>query len=255
MTLSRRRTILSAILLALAPGGAAMAAGGSPLGVWIDHSGEGAVEITECGAKLCGRVVWLKKAENASTCNTQVIGDAKAVSGGKWDNGWIYDPDTQNKYDVEITPMKGDRLKVYGYAGSKLFGETMTWTRAPADLKRCDRVEEAKVTPPAAPVEPAREASPAGGVAEAVKPVDALPAPVPAAPPAVAPADVAKAETAAVPAPAPAKEPPAVKPAKPAAVARKSGEEFEVEGVKVRLAKGKCGVTIKELGSFDFPCD
>ena len=28
-------------------------------------------------------------------------------------------------------------LKVVGYMGTKLLSETMTWKRAPADLKRC----------------------------------------------------------------------------------------------------------------------
>lgn len=31
----------------------------------------------------------------------------------------------------------GDSLKVVGYAGTKMLSETMVWTRAPADLKRC----------------------------------------------------------------------------------------------------------------------
>jgi hypothetical protein len=31
----------------------------------------------------------------------------------------------------------GSKLKVVGYAGTKLFSETMVWTRAPADLQRC----------------------------------------------------------------------------------------------------------------------
>jgi len=270
MTLSRHRTILSAIFLALAPGVCA-AAGGSPLGTWIDHSGEGAVEITDCGGRLCGHIVWLKKAENNSTCSLQVIGNAKAVSGGKWDGGWIYDPDSQNKYDVEITPMKGERLKVYGYAGTKLFGETMTWTRAPADLKRCDKTEEAKVapgTPGPAPV---------GAVVAADPPRDVAAAPAPASSPAATRDPVTPADPAAVApvpqiagiagdqpsnsqgavrsAPVQAQAAPAPKTTKPAPVAKKAGEVFEIEGLKVRMAKGRCGVTIKELGSFDFPCD
>lgn len=270
MTLSRHLTILSAILLGFAPGVCA-AAGGSPLGTWIDHSGEGAVEITDCGGKLCGRIVWLKKAENNSTCSLQVIGNAKAVSGGKWDGGWIYDPDSQSKYDVEITPIKGDRLKVYGYAGSKLFGETMTWTRAPLDLKRCDKVEEAKVAPPVvAPAPPAAVAAeapprevavaptPAGAPGAASEPVTpADPAVVAPAPEGAATAgeEQLKADGAARPAAVPGQAAPAPKVKKPAQVAAKKAEEFEIDGIKVRLAKGKCGVTIKELGSFDFPCD
>jgi len=270
MTLSRHRTILSAIFLALAPGVCA-AAGGSPLGTWIDHSGEGAVEITECGGRLCGHIVWLKKAENNSTCSLQVIGNAKAVSGGKWDGGWIYDPESQNKYDVEITPIKGERLKVYGYAGTKLFGETMTWTRAPADLKRCDKTEEAKAapaTPEAAPVgavaatEPTRDVATVPAPAEVtvatrdpVTPAD--PAAVASVPqtPAIAGDQSAKSYGAARPAPLQAQGAVETKTSKPAPVAKKAGEVFEIEGVKVRMAKGRCGVTIKELGSFDFPCD
>lgn len=74
-----------------------------------------------------------------SACGMRVIGNAKPVSGGKWDNGWIFDPDAGSRYAVEITPMGSGRLKVLGYAGSKMLSETMIWHRAPADMKRCDR--------------------------------------------------------------------------------------------------------------------
>src|SRR6185295_1246709 len=112
----------------------------SPLGVWIDHTGRGAVEITDCNGKLCGKLVWFKdKKHEKDGCNFQVIGDVKPMSGGKWDNGWIVDPDkdTNKKYDVEITPQGDQKLKVMGYAGMKFLSETMIWTRAPADLKKC----------------------------------------------------------------------------------------------------------------------
>ena len=125
----------AALVAALA--GLCVAAEEGPLGVWIDHTGRGAVEISNCGALLCGKVVWLKDAAHGQTCGKQVIGNVKPVGGGKWDNGWIYDVDEDRRYDVEITPM-GDRLKVMGYMGSKFLSETMTWRRAPADLKRCD---------------------------------------------------------------------------------------------------------------------
>jgi uncharacterized protein (DUF2147 family) len=112
-------------------------AGGEPTGVWIDHTGRGAVEISNCGGSLCGRIVWLKDAANGSTCGKQVIGNVKPVASGRWDNGWIFDPDENKRYDVEITTL-GDRLKVVGYMGSKMLSETMMWRRAPADLKRCN---------------------------------------------------------------------------------------------------------------------
>ena len=106
-------------------------------GVWIDHTGRGAVEISNCGSGLCGRIVWLKDAGNRSVCGTQVIGSVKPVGAGKWDKGWIYDPDANARYSVEITSVGGNRLKVMGYLGSKALSETMMWRRAPADLKRC----------------------------------------------------------------------------------------------------------------------
>ena len=45
----------------------------------------------------------------------QIIGNAKPVAGGKWDNGWIYDPEASSKYSVELTPVGGSKLKVMGY--------------------------------------------------------------------------------------------------------------------------------------------
>ena len=53
------------------------AAASGPTGVWIDHTGRGAVEIFECAGGLCGRIVWLKDAGNKSVCGTQIIGNAK----------------------------------------------------------------------------------------------------------------------------------------------------------------------------------
>lgn len=116
----------------------AASANGEPTGIWIDHTGRGAVEITNCGGSLCGRIIWVKDGSHSKTCGTQVIGNVKPVSAGKWDNGWIYDPDENARYSVEITPIGTDRLKVMGYMGSKMLSETMTWRRAPADLKRCN---------------------------------------------------------------------------------------------------------------------
>ncbi len=119
----------------------------SPLGVWIDDSGRGAVEIVQCGDKLCGKLVWLKDSKNAGACGTAILGDVPKT-GESWDGGWIYSPEKKAKYDVELTPDGSDKLTVLGYAGTKLFSREMTWTRAPADLKRCD-MQEAKASDPA----------------------------------------------------------------------------------------------------------
>ena len=115
----------------------ASAQGESPLGVWINDTGLGAVEITQCGKGVCGRVVWVKSPSKKKVCGLQVIGDAADVGGGVYDKGWIYDPKNGMKFDVELTP-QGSTLQVMGYMdGDKTLSKTMIWTAAPSDLQRC----------------------------------------------------------------------------------------------------------------------
>jgi uncharacterized protein (DUF2147 family) len=197
-------------LAALAVGLASTAAhAGSPVGVWIDHTGRGAVEIAECGGGLCGHVVWVKDAKNAKACRDQIIGNVKSVGPNTWDRGWIVDPDDNARYSVELKPVGEDRLRVTGYMGSKLFSETMTWKRAPADMKRCDAKDAAMpVSAPAAPaiVAPPADAAPAPLQREVSAPVIAPAAP--AAPVVETAPSVPDRVAVAEPAPAPAVETP-----------------------------------------------
>ena len=93
--------------------------GSGPLGVWTDHTGRGAIEITECAGGLCGHIVWVKDTAHKSECGSQIIGDAKRTSTGAWDGGWIYDPERKARFSVELKPMGSDKLRVMGYQGSK----------------------------------------------------------------------------------------------------------------------------------------
>ena len=154
--------------------GAASAAGATsdPRGVWIDHTGRGAVEITDCDGALCGHLVWLKDNENAEACGVQILGEVKPAGAGVWDKGWIYDPEQDARFSVELKPMGEERLQVLGYLGTKLFSEKMVWQRAPADLERCTTGSSAALDAPK--VEgppPAASAAPSG---------DGPPAPAPA---------------------------------------------------------------------------
>jgi hypothetical protein len=124
------------------------------LGVWIDHTGRGGVEVTECGANLCGHLVWLKEGADKRGCGLQIIGNARPVGKDMWDGGWILDPEDNKKYSVELKLLGSDKLRVVGYMGSKLFSETMTWKRAPADLKRCNAESSPDSEPPATPAKP-----------------------------------------------------------------------------------------------------
>jgi len=103
----------------------------SPHGVWIDHTGRGAVEITDCGGKLCGRLVWFKDTQHSKEgCEFQVIGNVRPVATNKWDGGWIIDPDKdpKKKYDVEITLLSDTKLRHLPQAASPRH-RNRRWTR------------------------------------------------------------------------------------------------------------------------------
>lgn len=121
-----------------------------PVGVWIDHTGRGAVEILECGPGLCGRIVWMQqpldkkgqplrdklnentKLRERPICGLQVIGDLKPMRDGSWDRGWIYDPEQGESFDVELRLREPNVLQVKGYKGLKFLSETFQWRRADA---------------------------------------------------------------------------------------------------------------------------
>lgn len=194
---------------------------GGPEGVWLDHTGRGAVEIKPCGDKLCGHVVWVKSAADAKGCGRQIIGDAKAA-GRAVHSGWIYSPERGKRYNVELTPMTDGRLKVLGYAGTKLFSKTMYWSPAAADLQRCDAVSKTAPQTAAAPAQKPAQATAAAvqspTAAKAVQP-PAASTPV-AAPAAAKPAAVPAPQAATPPAPATA----ATAPSKPAAAPAPSAQ-------------------------------
>ena len=141
-----------------------------PHGVWIDHTGRGAVEIAPCApaaatagaapapaesVSLCGRIFWLQNPNdekgqplrdtlNKNTakrggpiCGLQIIGDVKPQTNGTWDKGWIYDPEQGSSFDVEITLRTPETLQIKGYLGVKFLSETYVWRRAKQAPPQC----------------------------------------------------------------------------------------------------------------------
>ena len=114
----------------------------SPVGIWMDQGGRGAVEIKECGRrKLCGHIVWVRDRRERHGCGRRLLGDLRPSRGGEWDHGWIIDPDDRSKYDLALKRLSPSRLQVTGYMGSRMFSRTLVWKRAPRTLKRCDGVK------------------------------------------------------------------------------------------------------------------
>lgn len=142
----RNLSLAVATFTAVASGSALAAS--APTGVWIDHTGRGAVEIKDCGnGSLCGHVVWTKDSADSKGCGLQILGNVKSVGSNQWDNGWIYSPEKKQKFSVELTPLDSNRLRVKGYKGIKLLSKTMVWHRAAGNLQRCDSTTTAKAVP------------------------------------------------------------------------------------------------------------
>ena len=139
------KSALYAALLAIGglPLGALHVRAADVTGTWIDHTGQGAVEIRPCGELMCGRVVWLKNPTHRSRsgrpiCGTQILGNLRRGETNTWSSGWIFNPEDEERFSAEIKLQNENTLLVTGYLGIKLLGETFTWKRAPADLQRCN---------------------------------------------------------------------------------------------------------------------
>jgi uncharacterized protein (DUF2147 family) len=131
--------VASALLIS---GASAQAPAADVTGLWIDHTGQGAVEITQCGDRICGRVVWLRNPNHKSKsgkliCGTQILGDLRRQSNNAWESGWIYNPEDEERFSAALKLANANTLLVTGYLGIKLLGETFTWKRSTTPLERC----------------------------------------------------------------------------------------------------------------------
>lgn len=151
--------VLSAILFAayLAYAGSASTAVQSSLvGFWVIGDGNWVVEITACPSGFCGQLVGLKKSPKPNAlrmdahnpdpakrdtplCGLLLMGSFKPSKDewGKWEDGWVYDPQNGETYSGRMWLDGPDRLKVRGYVLIPLFGRSETFTRETGPINRC----------------------------------------------------------------------------------------------------------------------
>mgnify|MGYP001811768476 FL=1 len=134
MSVKHRTAQGAALALALLWSASAQAA--DPKGIWLDHTGRGAVQIKDCkkGRGLCGFVVYIKQKKYADRCGLQILGNVTTGGGG-----WIYSPSRGSRYTVRLKRLSNTRLRVVGNASSSFFSKTFTWKKAPADLRLCGK--------------------------------------------------------------------------------------------------------------------
>ncbi|GBQ68623.1 hypothetical protein AA103196_1995 [Ameyamaea chiangmaiensis NBRC 103196] len=130
---------LCGVLLGAAAGlvGPARAAEIPELGLWLSQDHDGVFSIARCGTQLCGRLVGMRytgemprDVNHNPECNIQMLtGFEPTNDDDKAWEGRILDPDSGHVYHARIWTPKDGILKLRGYIGIPLFGETQTWTR------------------------------------------------------------------------------------------------------------------------------
>ncbi|MGF1502932.1 MAG: DUF2147 domain-containing protein [Paracoccaceae bacterium] len=152
--MQRKAPVVAAVLAA---GIAATSVGRAdvPAGYWLTENGRAIVQIEPCGSSICGRLAWLanptqsdgtpKRDENnpdrgarmQTLCGLELIGEFMRARDDRWEGGYIYNPRDGKKYSAWLALDGSDRLKVRGYLGLPLLGQTQTWTRIDGNRGGC----------------------------------------------------------------------------------------------------------------------
>lgn len=144
------RSLFAALAGAALLSNSAVAAG--PQGTWMSEDGGLKVELTDCGAKLCGHVVWLGEPidENTGKPKTdqlnpdpdkrdrpliglQVVRDMAPAGPDRW-SGLIYNAEDGHEYRARLR-ITGERTAVLEGCILRVLCMGHTWTRVPSELR------------------------------------------------------------------------------------------------------------------------
>jgi uncharacterized protein (DUF2147 family) len=158
------RVFVAAVLAWSSLGPAVLAADGNSgnssstagvTGMWLDESKRGGIVIEPCGDKLCGRLMWMlhplddkgqpkfdsknpdPKLRSRSLCGLPLMGGFVKDGPNEWDDGWIYNSEDGNTYDSKFQLLPDGTLKLRGFLGISLLGQSQIWTRPTEKLPDC----------------------------------------------------------------------------------------------------------------------
>jgi len=116
-------------------------------GTWMSADGGTKVRISDCGGRLCGKVVWLSKPVDPTTgkpktdkhnadqskrarplLGVPVVQGMEPSGANKW-SGEIYNADDGKTYQAHVTLVSDDAMNVRGCVLGILC-KSQTWTRA-----------------------------------------------------------------------------------------------------------------------------
>jgi len=121
----------------------------SVLGQWMTPAGA-IVAVYRCDSSVCARLIALDKQaptrvdandpnaalRTRSLCGLQIGRGFHLVDSAHAEDGELYDPKSGKTYSG-FMELDGDRLKLRGYVGIKLFGRTEMWDRVRGDVPAC----------------------------------------------------------------------------------------------------------------------
>jgi uncharacterized protein (DUF2147 family) len=135
------------VLVALFFSANAMAAGPDDiLGIWMNASGKGQIQIYKEGDKYFGKIIWMKDPNTPQGTpkmdarNPDPALRTKPILGavilrdfvyddGEWNKGRVYDPTNGKEYKCYMKLKDPKTLSLRGYIGVSLLGRTEVWTR------------------------------------------------------------------------------------------------------------------------------
>jgi len=102
-------------------------------GIWIteksDTGSSMAVEIIECGDKLCGKAVDVFDAPDRDSVGLEIIKGMRKKSDTAYTRGKIYAPDTEKWYKSKMSLQGKDQLKVSGCVLGGIICRSQIWNR------------------------------------------------------------------------------------------------------------------------------
>ena len=141
------KLIVTTVLAFCLPVGIASAIAADATGVWLTESKKAHVEIYNCGADLCGKIVWLKEPNDdagkpktdkenpdealrsAPLLGSNMITGMKMERPGRWVDGSIYNAEDGKTYDSVMDLTNPSTLKVAGCVF--IFCKDQVWTKVP----------------------------------------------------------------------------------------------------------------------------
>lgn len=124
------------------------------LGVWQMADRQSAAEFYDCADKVCARLVWFKSAvgpdghppldrhnpdpalRNRPLCGLTIITQLSPRSAARFDGGKVYSAGDGKTYDLTVSLESPTRLRLRGYLGTPVLGQTLFMNRN-NDLPHC----------------------------------------------------------------------------------------------------------------------